>query len=1324
MSSIYKLSISGIRSFSDETQETIQFGKPLTLIVGTNGSGKTTIIECLRYATTNELPPNSKNGASFINDPNLHGSNETKAQIKLAFQNTKRTNLILSKSLMASKNPRSKTISFKTKENQLMSVHNGEKQTISSKVADIENLIPQHLGVSKAILNYVIFCHQDESLWPISESSILKKKFDEIFDSSKFIKILDSIKGITKEINNDVKLINNNVEHLKNDKTRSVNKKATIKMLKNKLIEKKNEMDEYQVKINQISKKLQLIYTSNQDYERTISKLESLQQDRKNMIKNIENIKQTTELLSFPKEKLLDDLNNFANVLAEQMNDVKKIQNVLAADNGKIENLRNLLNEHLRKFGSFESLYLKNLENLEKKDQMVLQFKDKLNIVDTSEFDDKLSSQINFLLKQSESVASNYNDILNSINKQKDESQFSYNKEIQHLQYMNNDIKSLNNKIIELESRYVSIEGNQTKLVKLREDLTQKEESFKKIKSLNEVLNLNLLVDKEAKSINMLEFELEDIQNKLQVSRLNNDLISKIQVLKDLNDSSNRELDISYDNIKKIIREDSKDNVVNTYADEIKNVEKEINKSKAELETKKFRKSKLKIQYDNSLSNETKLNDVLSNLTKTFSQLQLDFKSITDNDPLDLRNYNQLLSEFEDDYDFELNGLKNAQFLVQFNKRAIEIAESKKICHFCLRKFDDDDSNDDHGMSHEGGGQLPKFIELLRKRVDKFSSKTNDEAQINKKEEILSRLKDFKSNISKITELKDKSIPELKKSLAEDIENISQYDNEISMVENQINEKTTYFSKLKNLEQDISIFKHQSSSIMDRSEQINKLNDKLLEQGGIDLNFDDLEKKNKEIYQKLKASRQSIESIKSDRDMKQRRNNELENDVTQLRLSISDLELKSLDKINIEKAIEETKNQASEINKNVEISKKNSEKFKDDLVKYNEDYENQLKIRDHDLKKINDELDEYNSIKNQFSKINDEINYYNDNNINDKYRECKSAIAELQNDIQNHSKLVEDNNISLKKIESLVSNSSNQERNIRSNLNLIQFEEDLDNIENEIGELDSKQAYAQRDEYLVKISKLQESQKDLQRVFATKLGESSQIEIQIKDIYNEIERDYKDIETRYSDEYSKLQTKLAMATDLTTLYKATDNGVMEYHQTQILKINNIIDELWKKTYTGNDVETIKIKADPIAAKKSTTTTASNNRSYNYRVVMIKNGTELDMRGRCSAGQKVLASIIIRIALAECFCLNFGMIALDEPTTNLDDENIESLARALHSIIIERSVQRNFQLIIITHDEKFLRCMNAVDFTDHYYRVMRNERLNSTINKVSIATVTE
>ena len=68
--------------------------------------------------------------------------------------------------------------------------------------------------------------------------------------------------------------------------------------------------------------------------------------------------------------------------------------------------------------------------------------------------------------------------------------------------------------------------------------------------------------------------------------------------------------------------------------------------------------------------------------------------------------------------------------------------------------------------------------------------------------------------------------------------------------------------------------------------------------------------------------------------------------------------------------------------------------------------------------------------------------------------------------------------------------------------------------------------------------------------------------------------------------------------------------------------------------------------------------------------------------------KVLASILIRLALAECFGANCGMIALDEPTTNLDAENAEALAAALNRIIEYRKSQSNFQLIVITHDEKF------------------------------------
>ena len=67
--------------------------------------------------------------------------------------------------------------------------------------------------------------------------------------------------------------------------------------------------------------------------------------------------------------------------------------------------------------------------------------------------------------------------------------------------------------------------------------------------------------------------------------------------------------------------------------------------------------------------------------------------------------------------------------------------------------------------------------------------------------------------------------------------------------------------------------------------------------------------------------------------------------------------------------------------------------------------------------------------------------------------------------------------------------------------------------------------------------------------------------------------------------------------------------------------------------------------------------------------------------------QVLACLIIRLALAETFCLNCGILALDEPTTNLDEANSAALAAALREIILARRAQENFQLIVITHDEK-------------------------------------
>ena len=62
MAEISKMTIQGIRSFSPREEKTIKFLKPLTIIVGDNGCGKTTIIECLKAGCTGDLPPECNRG--------------------------------------------------------------------------------------------------------------------------------------------------------------------------------------------------------------------------------------------------------------------------------------------------------------------------------------------------------------------------------------------------------------------------------------------------------------------------------------------------------------------------------------------------------------------------------------------------------------------------------------------------------------------------------------------------------------------------------------------------------------------------------------------------------------------------------------------------------------------------------------------------------------------------------------------------------------------------------------------------------------------------------------------------------------------------------------------------------------------------------------------------------------------------------------------------------------------------------------------------------------------------------------------------------------
>lgn len=71
-----------INSTSNYLQK-IEFLSPITLILGENGCGKTTIIECLKFALTGDLPPACDKGHGFVHDPNIFNLAESLGQVKL-----------------------------------------------------------------------------------------------------------------------------------------------------------------------------------------------------------------------------------------------------------------------------------------------------------------------------------------------------------------------------------------------------------------------------------------------------------------------------------------------------------------------------------------------------------------------------------------------------------------------------------------------------------------------------------------------------------------------------------------------------------------------------------------------------------------------------------------------------------------------------------------------------------------------------------------------------------------------------------------------------------------------------------------------------------------------------------------------------------------------------------------------------------------------------------------------------------------------------------------------------------------------------------------
>ncbi|RZF47733.1 hypothetical protein LSTR_LSTR005997 [Laodelphax striatellus] len=327
-------------------------------------------------------------------------------------------------------------------------------------------------------------------------------------------------------------------------------------------------------------------------------------------------------------------------------------------------------------------------------------------------------------------------------------------------------------------------------------------------------------------------------------------------------------------------------------------------------------------------------------------------------------------------------------------------------------------------------------------------------------------------------------------------------------------------------------------------------------------------------------------------------------------------------------------------------------------------------------------------------KLNSKVLQYERQKINLQLEEIESEITQLTRTIDSRAQ------------------SRARHRDLNDNKNLrkkrkeaLELETKLENVQTSIGDLDL-------DEIIRESSELEQKYEILKEKKNQAFGTKREIETKIKELKADLAKpQFKNAMKDYKEKFIDFKVQEGVIQDLGAYYLAMDWALKKTHTERMKTINVIIRELWRKIYVGNDIDFIEIKTSEEETKD-----ADKRRVFNYRVVQVKNGVELDMRGRCSAGQKILASIIIRLALAETFSTNCGVITLDEPTTNLDRDNVISLCNALINLVSSRATQKNFQLIIITHDEDFINRLTREEKVRCFWRVYRDNKGLSKIMK--------
>ncbi|CAG8478399.1 9193_t:CDS:10 [Ambispora gerdemannii] len=1254
MSVIKKLKLQGIRSFSPDASQVIEFQTPLTILVGHNGAGKTTIIEALRYATTGSVPPKSQ-GGGFIYDPKLKHETTVLAQVQFSFDAVGGDEVIISRSLQGKLSAQKCSVSTIESFLQITSAKTGNTSSITGKCADMDAELPIQLGVSKSIIDHVVFCHQEETFWPFAEPSVVKKSFDDIFAVTRYTKALSNIKDLRKNRAIELILENERLGRCLDNKNRAETIEIQIEAAQREAIDHTEKIDDFDNEAGNLAGQIDGLMET----IKKITMLESRLNEKKSEKSFLETSRNSlaanfTELHESDTDlqRLHDEYMNRVDA-----NDSNKREILVSKDqaSNELECLRTALNNILTRQGNLQAQYDAYFKRMQERERLIKNICQKHNIErfsDTTTFSNKDIETFTGILTN---LTNQQNNLLTSMK------------------------ESCRQKVQKVELDMRSMKASQSDVMTIERQIKELEESLEKTKNAyanDDDVKLSQL----ASDLRQDQLKASDLDAEISNLTLEGSTRAKLELKK--NEKSNKEsalqskVQTHQADFEKYINRDFRLDSIETDMDVI-------------LRDKQAEAQKAYQHYQNITSNLSSIEVQLRNAEKKTDQKRRQYETqISEiNKVCNGANLPDLLAEYENELDELRDSLAETKSASSIFKNFLAQAKKSHSCPVCKRGYTVEDEYEQYlrKLEHLSTAKAPAKISEFENEIKDLEFK-------------IQKMRKLKSNWDDLNRLKTVDIPELESEIQE-------LQNNKNIKASKSEDASNEASALENEKQRIQELYIISGEITRLAKEIKSLNNDIqdlelqLSYTGSIKTLEELTSERDDLRDKINKINRDIQQLSTRKDIKQREIRNREDRLHQSRRELLEVQHQLQQRIALEKSKEEImaeirqqEHLIAEADAQISATRPSITLAKNKLEeKHQLNFERESSML-RDLQELKNSLS-------QFNDLNQEIEQYTKQGNADLLSQSNAEIQRLESEISTKTKELEKLQQQLQRFDKLASEVENTKRNINDNIRYRQIQKNIDEIAHEIDHLQGEIGQQTDARYSQQLSELQKKHEKFTMQRATLIGELSQIQEQIRKQELELKQNYKNAKEEYHKQFINVTVEKMGINDLDTYAKTLDNAIMKFHAKKMVEINKIIDELWRNTYQGSDIDRIEIRSEDDGSTRKG--------SYNYRVVMVKGSVVLDMRGRCSAGQKVLASIIIRLALAEAFCVNCGVIALDEPTTNLDLDNIRSLALSLARIIRERRAQKNFQLIVITHDEEFVRLIGQTEFCDKFYRVSKD-----------------